>query len=487
MPPSPDTQPNPPPLVVDLDGTLIKTDLLWESLARLLRRNPFQLFPVLFWWATRGRAFLKKQLAARVVIDPAILPYSRPFLAFLREQKSAGRKLVLATASDREMAMPVANHVRLFDEVLGSDGKYNLRGANKLKSLTEKFGERGFDYAGNSTVDLAVWRGARQAIVVNAGPRLVTRIQHGENANLGRVFERDSSFFAALVRCLRPHQWIKNVIIFAPLVAAHRLNQMPLLLNDLWAFLIFCVCASGVYMVNDIMDLDADCRHPAKKFRPFAAGDLPLQAGLAGGPLLLAAGLLMATQLPRAFMDVTLAYLLLATSYSWWVKRVVLLDVFVLAGLYTIRLVAGQAATNIVLSSWLLMFSMFIFLSLALVKRYVELNAVKQVEAGQPVRSGRGYEVRDLDVVAAFGAGSGCLATLVLALYVNSQQVTILYARPDLLLLGCPLLLYWVSRMWLIACRGQMHDDPLVFALKDPASYVVGALGLVILWLATGQ
>jgi apolipoprotein N-acyltransferase len=195
MPPPPNTHANPVPLCVDLDGTLIKTDLLWESLARLLRRNPFQLLPVLFWWM-RGRAFLKRQLARRVKIDPAALPYHEPFLAFLREQKSAGRKLILATASDRDMALPVANHVRLFDEVLGSDGKTNLRGANKLKVLIAKFGERGFDYAGNSSADFAVWRGAREAIVVNASTAVLKRA--AECTRLGPTFTQDYSPFATL-------------------------------------------------------------------------------------------------------------------------------------------------------------------------------------------------------------------------------------------------------------------------------------------------
>jgi 4-hydroxybenzoate polyprenyltransferase len=485
MPPTPNPPPpNPPPLVVDLDGTLIKTDLLWESLARLLRRNPLQLFAVLFWW-TRGRAFLKKKLAARVTLDPATLPYNEPFLAFLREQKQAGRKLILATASDRQMAMPVAHHVGLFDDVLGSDGKTNLRGANKLKVLTEKFGERGFDYAGNAAPDLAVWLGAREAIVVNAGWLLVKRIER--RVNPGLIFAPDLSFISALVRCLRPQQWIKNVIIFAPALAAHRLTELPLLLRVFWAFLVFCICASGVCMVNDIMDLDADRRHPAKKFHPFAAGNLPLPAGLVGGPLLLVTGLVMAIQLSWVFAGVTVLYLLLAVSYLWWVKSVVLLDVVFLVGLYTIRLVAGQAATGIVLSTWLLTFSLFIFLSLALVKRHVERCAAKQVEAGQYAGSGRGHEVRGLDVVVLSGAGSGCLATLVLALYANSQSATLLYAHPGRLWLGCPLLLYWISRIWLIARRGQMHDDPLVFALKDPASYIVVVLAFLILWLATGQ
>ena len=205
MPSSETPHANQVPLVVDLDGTLIKNDLLWESLARLLRRNPFQLFPVLFWWITRGRAFLKKQLAARVAIDPATLPFNEPFLAFLREQKKAGRKLVLATASDREMALPVANYTRLFDEVLGSDGKTNLRGANKLRVLTEKFGERGFDYAGNSAPDLGVWRGAREAIVVNASRALLKRASRV--AKLGPAFIEDYSPFGTLNSCLRELFW----------------------------------------------------------------------------------------------------------------------------------------------------------------------------------------------------------------------------------------------------------------------------------------
>jgi 4-hydroxybenzoate polyprenyltransferase len=484
MPPNSNSpSPDPPPLVVDLDGTLIKTDLLWESLARLLRRNPFQLFPVLFWW-TRGRAFLKKKLAARVTIDPATLPFNEPFLAFLREQKRTGRKLVLATASDREMAMPVANHVGLFDEVLGSNGKTNLRGPNKLKVLTEKFGESGFDYAGNAAPDLAVWRGAREAIVVNAGRLLVKRI--GRCVNPGLIFAPDSSSFDELVRCLRPHQWIKNAIVFAPALAAHRLMELPLLLRNFWAFLVFCVCASGVCMLNDIMDLDADRRHPAKKLRPFATGNLPLPVGLVGGPLLWVTGLFLAAQLSWVFAGVTALYLLLAMNYLWWAKRVVLLDVVFLVGLYTIRLVAGQAATDIVLSTWLLTFSTFIFLSLALVKRYVERCAAKQVGAGQFAGSGRGRKVRGLDVVVFSGAGSGCLAALVLALYVYSQPATLRYAHPGWLLLGCPLLLCWLSHIWLAACRGRMHDDPLDFALHDPVSYIIGVLSFSILWLATG-
>jgi 4-hydroxybenzoate polyprenyltransferase/phosphoserine phosphatase len=472
------------PLVVDLDGTLIKTDLLWEFFVRLLKRNPLWLFATLLWW-TRGRAFLKQQLAARVTIDPSTVPYNKKFLVWLREQKSSGRKIILATASDLKMALSVANHVGIFDEILASDGRTNLRSKNKLKALVEKFGERGFDYAGNSSADLAVWRGAREAIVVNAPPSLVKKA--AACAKIGRVFEPDASPFHASLRSLRPHQWVKNLIVFVPAVAAHKLGDGTLLLRDVLAFTAFCLCASGVYVVNDLVDLDSDRQHPGKKNRPFASGDLPLQFGLISGPLLLAAGVLVAAQLSWLFVEVTVLYVALTTIYSWRVKRVVLLDVFFLAGLYTMRLVAGSVATGVENSSWLLMFSMFIFLSLALVKRYVELADTNEIDSGKTVVAGRGYVAGDFELVASLGTGSGYLSVLVLALYVNSPQVILLYPHPKMLLLVCPLLLFWISRVWLLAHRGQMHDDPVVFTLKDKTSYAVGVLICLILSLATGK
>ncbi|HXF10614.1 MAG TPA: UbiA family prenyltransferase [Desulfuromonadaceae bacterium] len=469
------------PLVVDLDGTLIKTDMLWEHLVRLLRKNPFAMFAVLSWWL-RGRAFLKQQLVRRVTVDASTLPFHEPFLAWLKEQKASGRKLILATASDLQMATPVAERAGIFDEVLASDGRTNLRSRNKLKALTEKFGDRGFDYAGNSTADIAVWDGCRQAVVVNASAGLARRA--GRHVAVAKIFEPSAGFLPAIVRCLRPHQWVKNLIIFAPIVAAHKLNDTALLVRDLEAFVLFCLGASGVYIMNDLLDLDADRRHTSKRNRPLASGTLPIQAGLFLAPILLAAALGGAFWLPTPFPAVMAGYMILTIAYSLRIKRVVLLDVFFLAGLYTIRLIGGHAATGIVYSAWLLMFSMFIFLSLALVKRYVELAEKKEDDA--PI-AGRGYEAGDLEIVASLGTGSGFLAALVLALYVNSEQVTTLYAHPNLLLLVCPLLLYWVSRVWLLAHRRLLHDDPVLFAVKDPTSYVIGILALAVLWLAAAH
>jgi len=474
--------PQPVPLAVDLDGTLIRTDMMWESLAQLLRERPLAALAVPF-WLLRGRAFLKQQLAARVQIDPATLPYHGEFLAWLTTQKQEGRKLVLATASDLEMAKPIAKHVGLFAEVIASDGKINLRDQAKLDALTKKFGPRGFDYAGNSSVDLAVWKGSRQAVVVNAAESLAQKA--GALTELGPKFLANENPLASLLQCLRPHQWIKNLIILVPLLTAHRLGDRDLLTSAGLALIAFCLCASSVYLFNDLLDLEADRHHPTKRNRPFASGRLPLQVGLFGAPLLLLAGLGVALNLSATFAGVAALYVALATAYSWRIKQIALLDVFLLAGLYTLRLVAGHVATHIAWSAWLLVFSMFIFLSLALMKRFQELQTVRKLN-GHEVK-GRGYTAGDLELVTTLGLVSGFIAVLVLALYVNSEQVSKLYAHPTLLLLVCPLLLYWISRVWFLTHRGQMHDDPTAFAFKDWVSYLVGALTLVVMWLATGQ
>jgi 4-hydroxybenzoate polyprenyltransferase len=472
------------PLCVDLDGTLVRTDMLWESVAQLLKRRPFDLVMLPF-WLLKGRAHLKRQIAARTDVDPAHLPYHHEFMDFLRAESGKGRALILATASDDGPAQRIAKHVGLFREVVASNGTTNLRGSNKGRLLSEKFGKGGFDYAGNSSVDFAVWSEARQAIVVNAGDG-VTR-QAGKLAEVSRVFNPRGDGLRSVLKELRPHQWVKNFIIFVPLVTSHRFVETALVLKAVLAFIAFSLCASGVYVLNDVLDLEADRQHETKKRRPLASGDLPLSAGLCMIPALFGLGAVTAAFLPWSFAAVLTVYVLLTTSYSWRLKRIVLLDVFVLAGLYTIRLIAGHEATKIEYSFWLLAFSMFIFLSLALLKRYTELAAMRQLNKQET--AGRGYVAGDLELVAMLGIGSGFLAVLVMALYVRSPEINIqqLYQNPMLLLLMCPLLMFWVSRVWLLAHRGQMHDDPVVFALKDRVSYVIGALALVVLWLATGR
>ncbi|MDB6020457.1 MAG: UbiA prenyltransferase [Pedosphaera sp.] len=470
------------PLCVDLDGTLIKTDVLWESMVLLLKRNPLYLLALPF-WLLRGRAVLKKEIAARTELNPANLPYHQPFLEYLRAERRAGRRLILATAADIRLAQQVARHIGLFTEVVASDGKTNMRGKAKGDTLTEKFGPKGFDYAGNSTVDLPVWLQSRQAIVVNANDRLAR--QAGERTTVAQVFNEPGSALSALIKALRPHQWVKNLIIFVPLLTSHNLGNPALLLAATLAFVSFSLCASGIYVLNDLCDLEADRHHATKKFRPFASGQLALPVGFVLVPLMLGLSTGVALWLSWKFTAVLALYLMLTTSYSWRVKQIPLLDVFFLAGLYTMRLIGGHAATGIAYSFWLLAFSMFLFLSLALVKRFTELKDLRR-QNGRDTK-GRGYNSDDLELVAMLGIASGFIAVLVMALYVNSEQVQVLYKYPELLLLMCPLLLYWISRVWLIAHRGQMHSDPIVFALKDRASYLIGALTAGVLWLATGH
>lgn len=468
------------PLCVDLDGTLVKSDMLLESLLLLLKRNPL-IIALLPWWLLRGRAHLKQQIAQRVRLNVACLPYQLDFLLFLTEQYQAGRRLVLATAADVKIARDIADHLGIFSEVVASDGRRNLSGGKKLQALRARYAE-GFDYAGNALVDLPIWRAARSAIAVNCGGAVLRRARR--NCRVQEVFGDNPSWMArlrALLKAMRIHQWVKNLLIFVPLMMTHDVS-LGLWLNAAIGFIAFSLCSSSVYLLNDLLDLEADRLHPKKRKRPFAAGDLPVIAGLIGGPLLLAMALGLALLLPPAFMLTLVGYFGLTLAYSFYLKQVVLLDALVLAMLYTSRIFAGTYAVDVPLSHWLLGFSMFLFLSLALVKRYSELHMLRQ--QNRDAAKGRGYFAGDLEQLANLGAAAGYISVLVLALYISSEEVTIHYSHPGLLWLVCPPLLYWVSRVWLIAHRGQMHHDPIVFAIKDRASYLVGLLAGIAIWLA---
>ncbi len=467
-----------PPLVVDLDGTLIKTDLLVEGALVLLRQRPLAAFDMLSWLATGGKAQLKAEVARRALIDPATLPYNEAFIAFLKERKAAGQPLVLATASDQEAAIPVAGHLGLFDEVLASDGATNLKADAKRVRLVERFGEKGFDYAGNDQADLSVWPSARSAVIVNPGPGIAGKA--GMLSDVAARFDDRPAVIRSHLKALRPQQWLKNLLVFVPLVTSHAVLDPGQILLAVLAFVAFGLCASAIYVVNDLLDLADDRRHPRKRLRVFAAGNVPALNGIVMAPLLLGAALAVALAVSPAFVGVLAVYVVVTTAYSFGLKRLVLVDVFTLAGLYTLRLIGGSAALGLWPSFWLLAFSMFIFLSLALLKRYTELLGVR--EAGEEAAPGRGYRTGDLDLLSALGGGAGYLSVLVLALYVNSPAVQPHYARPDALWFLCPLLLYWVSRAWLVAHRGNMHDDPIVFAVKDRVSRAVAlAMAVVIL------
>lgn len=457
------------PLCVDLDGTLVKTDMLLETLLLLLKKNPLYLFmlPV---WLGRGKAHLKREIGQRVEVDAPSLPYNEPLLSYLREEREKGRTLVLATAADERVAAQIADYVGFFDEVVASEGGANRSGEGKREVLKQRYGA--FAYAGNAEVDVAVWRGAAEGIVVS--PKRSLETQARGVTEVSHVFaENERPTWQLIVKAARLHQWAKNVLLFVPLVTAHQVLNVQLLAQVSLAFIAFGLCASSVYLTNDMLDLAADRQHRRKRFRPFASGALPLKLGFALTPLFLLAGVSLAFFLPPTFLLLLVGYLILTVSYSFYIKQVALLDVILLAALYTVRIVAGAAATDITVSPWLLAFSMFFFLSLAFVKRFSELSTLRAL--GDEKARARGYVVGDLEQLASLGASSGYISVLVMALYISSDAVMQLYSVPGALWLICPLMLYWISRVWLLARRGEMHDDPVVFALKDRVSYAVGA------------
>jgi 4-hydroxybenzoate polyprenyltransferase len=463
------------PLCVDLDGTMIRSDLLLESALNLFQHNFLYIFAFAF-WLFRGKAHLKHEIAKRSSVDVTTLPYDSRVLELVRTE-CARRPVVLCTAADEQLAKAVAAHVGAFSSILASDGRRNLSGENKANVLRELYGERGFDYAGNEYKDLRIWRHARVAFVVNANDRVARRV--ASLCSETKVYPRNRTSWRPWIKALRIHQWLKNVLVFLPLLAAHRILDPRALGHVVAAFLIFGICASSVYLLNDLLDLGSDRKHPRKRHRPFASGQLPLIAGIIVAPLLTLSAFALALTLGRWFVLTLFAYYALTLSYSLRLKRIVMLDVVLLAGLYTIRIIAGAAAIPTGLSFWLLAFSMFVFLSLAMLKRYTELHAMRD---GDRVKAeGRGYHVEDLILLLSLGGASGYISVLVLALYIDSTESKMLYAHPQLLWLLCPLLLYWISRVWIIAHRGAMHDDPVIFAVVDPLSRVVLVLAGLIL------
>jgi len=465
-------------LCVDLDGTLLRSDLLYESLLALLARNPLFALLVPF-WLLRGKAYVKRQLASRVTLQVETLPYDERVVAMLRATPQRPR--VLCTASDRLLVQPIADHLGVFDEVIASDGARNLAGYAKAEALVERYGERGFDYLGNHRVDLPVWKHAAGAVVVNASESLANRAR--AQTRLIDHLPGQPGGLRTWIKALRLYQWLKNLLVLVPLLTAHRLFEPEALVNAALAFLAFGLCASGVYLLNDLLDLAPDRQHPRKRNRPFAAGTLPLFHGLVATPLLTLAGFALALWTSPAFALVLLVYFITTLAYSFTLKRIVMIDVVVLAALYTVRIIGGAFAIDSPRSFWLLAFSMFIFLSLALLKRYTELAAA--ATQGKQKASGRGYSVADLPLVQSFGTAAGYIGVLVFALYINSTDSLRLYATPQVLWLLCPVLLYWISRAWFVAHRGDMHDDPIVFAARDRVSQAVGLAGLIIVMAAT--
>jgi len=469
------------PLCVDLDGTLVKTDILFESVLALLKSNPLciLLLPI---WFLKGKAHFKRQIAQRVTLDVTCLPYNQDLLTCLTREHRAGRKIFLATATDATIAQQIANHLGLFTSVIASDGVNNFKGHQKLQAIKDYIGPGRFSYAGNDKIDLAVWKGSHSAILVNASEDTVRKAR--KVANVSDIFPNRQWHFGAFIKAIRVHQWVKNVLILVPLIVSHQVGNYDYLLNAMVAFIAFSLCASGTYILNDLLDLEADRHHPQKKTRAFAAGDLPIKLGMITSPLFSMAGLALSLLLPAPFTLVLVIYFMLTLGYSFYLKHTVLIDVILLAGLYTIRIVGGGAAIDVTISKWLLLFSLFFFLSLAFLKRFSELQELRS--EGKDNSVSRDYFASDLSQVASMGVASGYIAVLVYTLYISSVEVKGLYGFPEVLWLICPIILYWISRMWLLAHRGQMHHDPVVFTIRDKVSYALGGACAIIMWFATG-
>ena len=467
------------PLYIDLDGTLLRSDMLLESVLVLLKSNPLYIFmlPV---WLYQGKAYLKYMIASRVDIDVSTLPYHSTFLDYLRAEAASGRALYLASASTSKLVNKIAGYLGIFQGVLASDEKLNLSGQKKLAAIEQHNKTSAFDYAGNSRVDMGVWVQARKAIVVNPNRGILNAVD--KTGKLGAHFDDRKNTGLSVIKAIRVHQWLKNMLIFVPVLTAHQWHESNAVLQASLAVLAFSFTASSVYVLNDILDLAADRAHPRKCFRPFASGDISIMHGLMMIPVLLVAGFFIAGQISTFFLLCLATYYAITLAYSLRLKSVLVIDVIVLACLYTIRIIAGMIAIDVPPSFWLIAFSMFIFFSLAILKRCAELNTASEHHKAEAW--GRKYLVSDKNLLYVMGVTSGYIAVLVLALFIHTPDVAQRYSQPIGLWLLGPLVLFWVSYMWFKVWRGEQMDDPLVFAIMDRGSQLMLLASVVVILLS---
>lgn len=466
----------PAPLVVDLDGTLTPTDTLVESIISAVKHSPLNLLRLPLWLLS-GKSRFKQAVARYANIEAQLLPYREDLLGYLREEKAKGRQIILATAANRSIADRVSKHLGLFDQVLASDATQNLKGKAKLEAIQNSIG-RSFVYAGDSRADLPIWLAADAAVLVNVSPKTAATVKQCKT--IERKFQGENRGLAVWMRALRVHQWLKNLLLFVPLLTAFSFTDTGKFASMTLAFLAFSIAASATYMGNDLWDLENDRAHPRKRLRPFACASIPILSGLAVATVALLMSFALALSLSNGFFSMLLLYLLLTSAYSWFLKRFVVIDVVTLSMLYTLRILAGSVAINVTTSSWLLAFSVFIFLSLALVKRCAELVSVK--ESGALEIKGRDYRVTDLVVLWPLGVGAAISAVVVFGLFISDPNTQARYRTPQMLWLVALGLIYWLARLWIKTSRGEMHDDPVVYAIKDRSSCVtVFAMVVVIL------
>jgi 4-hydroxybenzoate polyprenyltransferase/phosphoserine phosphatase len=469
-------------IFVDLDGSLLHTDLLIESFFQLVKERP-GLVPSFLTHLMKSKSEMKSWVADKTTLEIKTLPFREDLLVFLREEKRKGTKIILATASHEKWAEKVALHLDLFDHVIATSKSCNMKGAAKSEAIVSYCSQEGISdwtYVGDSRSDFPIWHASNSCILAGGTNKIESKLV-ASGKMLRRFHNKQNSAYAVL-RALRAHQWIKNLLVFAPIFLAQRIDSEHLW-NCIIAFVCFSMTASSVYVINDVMDVTSDRAHPKKKNRPFAAGALPQQWGLIIAFTLLCLSFSLSNLvLPITFSLILAGYLFLTTAYSVWLKKLPIVDVLVLASFYSIRIFAGAAVASVVVSEWLFAFSMFFFLSLAFVKRYSELQRMKSL--GRLDAHGRGYSVTDLRLVETMGVTSGYLSVLVLALYINSANMKTFYENATALWAICPLLFFWIGRIWLLASKSLIDDDPLVFAMKDRVSLWVGVIGIALILVA---
>ena len=455
------------PIVVDLDGTLTPTDTLIESLIKVVKQSPLNLLRLPF-WLLKGKAAFKEAVAGHSKnIAAEYLPYREPLLAYLRAEKERGRRIILATAAHKSIAQRIAQHLGLFDGLIATDKGCNCKGKNKLAAIQESVGQN-FVYAGDSHADIPIWKAAQGAVLVGASSSLSESVRR--DMLVEREFPKEKVELADWVGALRIHQWLKNLLLFVPLLTAFSFTEVDKVAMMIIAFASFSLLASATYIVNDLVDLESDRAHPRKKRRPFASGKIPILHGLAVAGTALVMAFSLALTVSHGFFLILLLYLALTSAYSWVLKEYVLIDVLMLSLLYTLRILAGSVAIGIAASSWLLAFSVFMFFSLALVKRCSELVSLDQI--GKNSTRGRDYRVTDLVVLWPLGVGSAVSAVVVFGLFISAPETQERYATPQLLWLVAIGLTYWLARLWVKTSRGEMHDDPLIYALNDRGSRI---------------
>jgi 4-hydroxybenzoate polyprenyltransferase/phosphoserine phosphatase len=468
------------PLVVDLDGTLTVSDTLYEGFAQLLFKAPLSALLSLS-RLPRGIAALKRDVAQRSPLNVANLPYRPDLVELANREKLRGRPVHLVTAADQSTADAVARELGLFDSAMGSDGETNLKGARKLECLRQRFPD-GFIYAGDSPADLPVFRAARGAILCDAGRATAAAVASAGIPVLAAL-DRPASGSHPWMRAFRLHQWSKNLLLFVPLFVGHAYGDLATIGKTAIAFALLCILSSATYVLNDLADLNADRQHATKRLRPFASGELKILHALIAAPLMALVALAGALALSPPFALALLSYLILTLGYSLGLKRVALLDVFIIGVLFTLRIVMGVAVANLAHSAWLLSFSLAFFVSLALAKRHGEVMRAARIDADEI--AGRGYRGNDWPITLSFGIGIGLVSVVIMLLYMtNDAAPSGFYHHPGRLYAIPALLTIWLMRIWLLSHRMLLHDDPVVFALRDRASLVLGLTAFIAFYLA---